>query len=133
MNIQITRHRHSRFGVDGTLSINGQYVCDTCEHPTQYITPGSYLVWIAYNVGLRRKAPYLLPSHADVPPTMGELKMSPLIRIGNGPFRLHRGSLLIGKTHQTGVILQSADTFARLIDRLDKAQNRGDLITVTIR
>lgn len=118
MNIIITRHRYSKYGVDGTLSINGQHVCDTCEHPDKYLPTGTYPITIIHNKTLRRKVP-TFPNGA-------------IIKIGNGPFKLLDGSIIVGKSPLAGLIIHSADHFNRLIDRLDKAQNRGDKITLTI-
>lgn len=119
MNIIITRHRYSKYGVDGTLSINGQHVCDTCEHPDKYLPTSDYHVSIAHNKPLRRKVP-TLPNGA-------------IICIGNGPFKLLDGSIIVGKRPLAGLLIHSAAHFNRLIDRLDKAQNRGDNITLTIK
>lgn len=133
MNIIIVRHRHSRFGVDGTLSINGSRVCDTCEHPSKFLPTGNYQILIAHNNQLRRKVPTILPLFQEIMPTSGGLKKAPFIRIGNGPFRLLNGSIIIGKTYLAGVLVESAFYFDRLIDRLDKVQNRGEAITLTIK
>ena len=127
MNITITRRRYSKYGVDGTLSINGQRVCDTCEHPNKYLTPGTYRVLIERNKELRRKVPYLRP----LEPSGTHLK-APFIRIGNGPFKLLDGSIIVGESPLAGLLIHSSDHFNRLIDRLDKAQNRGDQITLVI-
>lgn len=118
ITISITRHCYSKYGVDGKLSIDGQPVCDSCEHPHNYIPPGTYSIRIAHNKALHRKVP-TLPNGA-------------IVRIGNGPFSLHDGSIIIGKSLFEGVLIDSAFHFNRLIDRLDKAQNRGDKITLTI-
>lgn len=133
MNITITRHRYSKYGVDSTLSINGQRVCDTCEHPDKYLTTGTYRVIIERNKELRRKVPYLLP--VETSETLKPFETptnAPFIRIGNGPFKLLDGSIIVGKSPLTGLLIHSAEHFNRLIDRLDKAKNRGDQITLTI-
>ena len=130
MNITITRHSYSKYGVDGTLSINGVYVCDTCEHPAKFLAPGTYRVVIGHNKELRRKVPYLL-QHTTEGTSEKELA-APFIKIGNGPFRLLDGSIIVGKSHLEGVLVRSAEQFCRLIDRLDKAQNRNEQIMLSI-
>ena len=59
-------------------------------------------------------------------------KYCPQIKIGNGVYNRTDGSIIIGERIVWGALKHSAEHFNRLIDRLDKAQNRGDLITVTI-
>ena len=56
----------------------------------------------------------------------------PQIKIGNGVYNRTDGSIIIGERVVWGALIHSAEHFNRLIDRLDKAQNRGELITVTI-
>lgn len=118
MKIIITRRRYSKYGVDGTLSIGGQRVCDTCEHPANHLVCGTYPVTIIHNKALRRKLP-TLPGGS-------------VIKTGDGPFKLLDGSIIVGDYHLRGVVIHSAFHFNRLIDRLDKAQNRGEPITLTI-
>ncbi len=126
MNIIITHHSYTRFGVDGQLSINGSVICDTCEHPYHFLPNGIYRVEIRHNKQLRRKVPTLIPDNV-------RRSAFPIIGIGNGPFRLTNSSILIGQRLMAGVLTQSSDTFAHLIDRLDKGANRGDKIVLTIR
>lgn len=127
MEIIINRHHYSRFGIDGTLSINNQYVCDTCEHPDKHIATGNYDVCIAHNKELRRKVPYLTSCEAP-----GNRGIPPFLRTGNGPFKLRDGSIIVGKHHTTGVLINSAKCFNRIIDRLDKAQSRKEKIELRI-
>lgn len=133
MKIIITRHRHTRYGMDGTLSINGMRICNTCEHPDSFLPSGKYKILITRNNQLRRKVPTILPPTTKVVPPSRKLRKAPIIRIGNGPFSLLNGSIIIGKTYLAGVLVESATHFDRLIDRLDKAQRRGEAITLTIK
>lgn len=128
MDININRHHYSKYGIDGTLSINDQYVCDTCEHPDRHIAAGHYDVCIAHNGELRRKVPYLISCEAS-----GNGALPPFLRIGNGPFKLRDGSIIVGKHHITGVLINSAKCFNRIIDRLDKAQSRKEKIELHIK
>lgn len=127
MNIIINRRHYSSYGIDGTLNINDQYVCDTCEHPDKHIATGQYNVCIAHNKELRRKVPYLTSCEAS-----GNRGLPPFMRTGNGPFKLRDGSIIVGKHHIAGVLINSAKCFNRLIDRLDKAQSRNEKIKLHI-
>ena len=119
MNIEITRHNYSKYAVDGKLSINGEYVCDTCEHPVNYMTAGKYNISIVTNKKLHRMAP-TFPNGAIIKP-------------GNGPFSLTDGSIIVGKHALRGLLVETAECFSKLIDRLDKASNRNEEITITIK
>ena len=135
MKIDIERHQHSRYGVDGTLRINNRRVCNTCEHPVKHLATGEYQVVIKRNKELCRKVPYIIFTGTNGTDYLTQDSMAhpPFIRIGNGPFRLHDGSIIVGQRLMTGVICRSAKSFNRLIDRLDKAQNRGERIRLIIK
>lgn len=128
MNLYLKRKHFSSFGVDGRLYVAHQEVADTIEHPTCHLPCGTYQVVIRHNTRLRRKVPTLTGSDTF---RFDRLRC-PIIGIGNGPFKLTDGSINIGKAHIHGVVTHSNDTFCPLIDRLDKAFNRGESITLTI-
>lgn len=125
MNIFINRRAHTRYGVDGQLSINGSVICDTCEHPHLHLPEGMYRVEIRHNRRLRRKVPTLMAD--DV-----RRSAFPIIGIGNGPFLLTDGSIIVGHRLMKGVLTHSSAVFAHLIDRLDKVANRRENITLII-
>lgn len=125
MNIFLSRHSYSRFGIDGKLLINGLAVCDTIEHPRLHLPSGTYSIEIRHNDKLRRKVPTLIPENV-------RRSAFPIIGIGNGPFSLIDGSINVGQHLMAGVLVESADTFARLIDRLDKVDRRGEKIMLVI-
>lgn len=56
----------------------------------------------------------------------------PIIGIGNGPFLLTDGSIIVGHRLMKGVLTHSSAVFAHLIDRLDKVANRRENITLII-
>lgn len=134
MNIIIQRHSYSRYGIDGTLNISLQQVCHTCEHPHHYLPEGRYKVVVATEKKMRRMVPFIL-----MPDQQKPTPQSPHIKIGNGPFLLLDGSIIIGErvvegnTYVMGLLAHSGYYFDRLIDRLDKAQNRGEDIWLTIK
>lgn len=135
MKIDIERHQYSRYGVDGTLNINNRRVCNTCEHPVKHLATGEYQVVIVRNKELCRKVPYIIRTETSgaYNYTQDNMEHTPFIKIGNGPFRLHDGSIIVGQRHMAGVLTHSAKVFNRIIDRLDKAQNRGERIRLIIK
>lgn len=56
----------------------------------------------------------------------------PMIKIGNGVHNRNDGSIIIGERIIWGCMKHPVRHFNRLIDRLDKAQSRGETITLTI-
>ena len=127
MEIKITRHSYSVYGVDGTLCINNKYVCDTCENLFDHIASGTYTVRLKHNRKLGRKVPYIIDN--DIP--SDKSRSAPFIRIGNGCMNLHDRSVIVGERILKGVLLHSSKCFSRIIDRLDKVQERGYPITIT--
>lgn len=125
MNIILRRNLYTPWGVDGQLLINHQEVCDTIEHPYDHLPEGFYRIEIRHDSRLHRKVPVIMTPDAHH-------HHFPIIGIGNGPFLLTDGSINIGHRYIAGVVQQSSETFARLIDRLDKVANRGESITITI-
>ena len=104
MKIDIERHQYSRYGVDGTLRINNRRVCNTCEHPAKHLATGEYQVVIVRNKELCRKVPYIIRTGKSgaYNYTQDNMEHTPFIRIANGPFRLHDGSIIVGQRHMAG-------------------------------
>ena len=119
MKITITRHNYSRYGVDGTLSIGGKRICNTCEHPEKHLPTGTYVIKIERNKKLQRIAP--------------TFQNGAIIKPGNGPFLLADGSIIVGKFAIRGLLVDSNKYFNKLIDRLDKANNRKEEISIIIK
>lgn len=150
MNIQIERiHRNTDY-IDGTLRIDSiDKICDTAEFAPTALKAGTYPVLIHRCKQYRRKIPVV--SLEGQSSSSSSLSCSacpkldficnnstlpiycPQIKIGNGVYNRTDGSIIIGERVVWGALIHSADHFNRLIDRLDKAQNRGELITVTIK
>lgn len=59
-------------------------------------------------------------------------KYCPQIKIGNGVYNRTDGSIIIGEYLAPGCMKHPIEYFNRLIDRLDKCQNRKEPITLTI-
>ncbi len=105
MEILIVRQEHKPWGIDGHLYINRQRVCDTVEHPRCCKPQGEYIL---------------------------ELDSSPF-RHGDGALASIHGEIIVGKNALPGMVIQSAETYQRLYERLKKAFQRGHTIRLTIR
>lgn len=55
-----------------------------------------------------------------------------MMQLGNGPFRLRQGGILIGEAHAPGFVLRSQERFLQLYDRVKKAMVRGSEVVVVI-
>ena len=73
----------------------------------------------------------LLPLKADTNQVHTPIGL-PFIGIGNGPYRLTDGSIIVGQRLLAGVLIHSHDIFGKLIDRLDKERYRSRPILLTI-
>ena len=161
MNIVIERIHKNQESIDGNLHIDGgMKICDTAEHAASALPAGTYPVIIHRCKHYRRKMPIIsrgdaetaedklqnsAPLRAKEPDCDHCPKMSfvcnnstlprycPQIKIGNGVFNRADGSIIIGDRIVWGAIKHPVNHFNRLIDRLDKAQNRGEKITLTIK
>lgn len=145
MNIELIRNHRTRWALDGVLRIGGQKICDTSENLQHHLEQGTYSILIDRCHHYRRKMPIVriddetLSSkchlckkkrissiHANLP------CFCPQIKIGNGVANRTDGSIIIGQLRLPGFMLKSSDHYDLLIDRLDKAAQRGEQITLTI-
>ena len=142
MNIEIIRLRHSRYAIDGILRISDLKVCDTAENINFHLAPGTYPIRIITCKQYRRKMPCIIINEPDCSncPKLGALSnntalpmVCPQIKIGNGVNKREDGSIIIGERITSGAIAHPTPYFNRLIDRLDKAANLNEPITLTIR
>lgn len=128
MNIIINRFNQFKESLDGYLIIGDQRVCDTAENIATALPVGTYDVEIIRDPVLRRKLPFIV---SKVLPIKGELE-GVSIRPGHGIFGTPKPHIIVGERIVAGCMKHSNETFARLIDRLDKCQLRKELITLTI-
>lgn len=141
MNIELRRYRIKPETTDGQIYIDGQKVCDCAEHTPTCLSPGTYPILIHRCKHYRRKMPCILIGNLQCGkcPKMDYCgnnstlpRYCPQIKIGNGVYKRTDGSIIIGEYLVPGCLTHPIEHFNRLIDRLDKAQNRGESITLTI-
>lgn len=44
IEIFLIRTNYTRWGVHGNLYINGKFLCNTCEHPSQHLPLGCHTI-----------------------------------------------------------------------------------------
>lgn len=155
MKLEINRNTRQGQAVGGTLRINGAEVCHTLENTRTALPRGTYPVLLYTCRQYRRKMPLVItqdttrsgwtlglmarceacPAPEDgVYPNTRLPRHCPMLKPGNGVHRRTDGSILVGQPSGAADCLVRPDLcFNRLIDRLDKAQNRGETITLTLR
>lgn len=159
MNIELIRTKRTRWALDGELRIAGQKVCDTSENLVHHLHGGTHTVKIERCQHYRRKMPIIMVDEASgVAESHGfdhlgtfESKCHhckkkrigsqhanlpcycPQIKLGNGVANRTDGSIIVGERWISGVMLRTAYYYDRLIDRLDKAAQRDEEITLEIK
>lgn len=131
MKIEIKRIRTTRYGTDGRLYINGNYVCDTTENPIHHLPTGTYQVFLQNHPVWKRKMPIITPVDGNLSsPFNGDKKGS--IAHGNGLYNIYDCRIHVGKICVSGLVINSYDTFKTLYDRINNSLRRGHEIQVTI-
>ena len=113
MEMIITRTCYSRWGVAGTMHIDGQCVAHTCEHPAHCLPPGRYSIRLRQGhmaIGRRRAA----------------------LRPGNGPMALTDGSIIVGRFELTGLLAHSKAYYAKLYMKAHRCSKKKEPITLII-
>lgn len=135
MKLELTRLYFKDSYTIGKLYIDGQYFCDTLEDKVRDLThekkipgqtaipPGEYEIVVNISPRFRRKLPRLL----NVPGFEGIL-----IHRGNTSEDT-AGCILIGENKQTGRIINSTGYELKLTDMLERAMQKDEKITITIK
>lgn len=121
MHIEIKRNRTTRYGTDGRLYIDGNYVCDTTENPTHHLPTGSYRLTLQHNAAKGRKVPVLTSAQHVA-----------FLAYGNGLHNIRDCRIHVGEFRVSGLVIHSYDTFKTLYDRINNSQRRGNEVTLTI-
>lgn len=104
MRITLHRYRRSQYGIDGYIEISGKRLAHTTEHPLARLPPGEYPITLEHMI----------------------------LKKGNGPFRNLDGSICVGQPHCMGCVINSADTFQPIYDRIQKSLKREIPVTLLI-
>ena len=134
MVIKVERKYKKKEYTIGSLSINGQWICDTLEPrcinwtweekiPGKTAIPeGTYRICVKRSSKFMRNMPYL----EDVPHFDG-------VMIHTGNFPKHtEGCILVGYNTVRGLVLKSRDAFNKIMERIDYALEVGKDIIIKI-
>ena len=138
MNINIFRRRFTPWSVDGTMVIGGKIFCDTLERPNRHLPAGRYKISLIptkqkkvsetkkknkyergkYEIVIK---PVILLRSQYVPRTVRRrARFVP----GNGPLRLRNKSIILGKSHYTGIVTQSEECYNEFCQLLNEEFKR---------
>lgn len=121
MKILLHRHHVGEFATSGTLSISGEYICDTCEHSLHIVPAGTYHIELRYSKLSHRKMPFL----SEAPDAC--------LAFGNGIYTCKDGRILLGTTIVPGCMKNSHEPFLRLYDRINHSLRRGHEVVLEIK
>ena len=138
MHIIIFRRRFTPWGVDGTMVINCKFFCGTLEHPEHYLPEGAYrpaFVEVTNPKFLRedeksRLMPVILKENGRTPKSVIR---KPFFVPGNGPYKLMYGSIILGRSFISGLVLHSEEYFSEFCEKLEEAIKNKERITLCIR
>ncbi len=130
MEIIIKRTRTTRFGTDGLLYIDTNFVCACAENNLHHIPAGEYRIELRHSKEAYRKVPTLIPLDDGMQVKRGRF---PIIKMGNGVHTLRHGQIIVGEPYLSGVVLHSSESFHLLYDRINHALRRGHIVTLEIK
>ena len=132
MNIVITRYRKKAETVDGHLTIDGVYICDTAENTLSAIPAGIYPISIVKCKQHARKMPVLgatenckncrklncVSNNTTMP------VKCPMLKPGNGVYHRGDSSIILGTYICPGCLKLPKQAFDSVYDRLRKSAER---------
>lgn len=146
MIIKIERKKPKGEFLDGILSIDGTYTCDTTENAHSCIPEGIFTIkrWKCKQKVQNRYIPVVMMNDGnplcrrcrklkDVNYDTAMPCCCPQITVGNGTRNLHDGRILIGQRFLDGIVEHSLETYKLFSERIRKHVTRGRTITLIIK
>ena len=138
MNINIFRRRFTPWSVDGTMLIGGKIFCDTLERPGHCLPAGRYKISLIpvrqmKEVEKKKKKNYERGKYEIVIKPVIQFRLATVPRSPghrprfvpvNGPLRLRYKSIILGKSHYTGIVTQSEECYNEFCQLLDEEFKR---------
>ncbi len=134
MEITVERKYKKPKYIIGNMLVDGHWYCNTLEPPegtaTETVTAGSKkaIATGTYKVKMQWSPKFgkMLPCLQDVLGRSGIL-----IHAGNYPYDT-QGCILVGVNSRVGMVLNSRDCLALLVNKIRVALNSGEAVTITI-
>ena len=148
MHLNISRLTTYSDAIDGKVTINGEYVCDSSECKTKAILPGDYRIVLHKCKQYGRRMPLIIPEDANKKKCGSRCSRCrqlknvsnntlmpcpcPMLKPGNGVANRTDGSIIVGQNAAYGLLLHPDESFKRIFDRMRKCGGRHEEITLTI-
>lgn len=148
MKIEIRRMEKMGEAIDGTLHIDGQYICDTVENSHTALPAGNYQVERHYCKQYGRFMPIVVPTAGDelrilgcegCKPSEEEVNLNTImpcvchmLKPGNGVHNREDGSIILGTCICSGCLKLPLKAFEPLAERIRKAVKRKSQIVLGI-
>ena len=122
MNIIIKRTQSIKHFVEGHLYIDEKIICDTLENSRSCLSSGIYAIRIT-----KCKLKALVFNNTVMP------QFCPQIKVGNGVYGRHDGSIIVGALAAPGCIVSPRSAFDLIFERIRKNIERGKCVSLKIR
>ena len=122
MNIIIKRTQSIKHFVEGHLYIDENLICDTLENSRSCLSSGIYAIRIT-----KCKLKALVFNNTVMP------QFCPQIKVGNGVYVRHDGSIIVGALAAPGCIVSPRSAFDLFYERFRKNIERGKCVSLEIK
>ena len=122
MNIIIKRTQSIKHFVEGHLYIDESLICDTLENSRSCLSSGIYAIRIT-----KCKLKALVFNNTVMPQFCGQIK------VGNGVYSRHDGSIIVGALAAPGCIVSPRSAFDLFYERFRKNIERGKCVSLEIK
>ena len=122
MNIIIKRTQSIKHFVEGHLYIDENLICDTLENSRSCLSSGIYTIRIT-----KCKLKALVFNNTVMPQFCGQIK------VGNGVYSRHDGSIIVGALAAPGCIVSPRSAFDLFYERFRKNIERGKCVSLEIK
>ena len=122
MNIIIKRTQSIKHFVEGHLYIDENLICDTLENSRSCLSSGIYAIRIT-----KCKLKALVFNNTVIPQFCGQIK------VGNGVYSRHDGSIIVGALAAPGCIVSPRSAFDLFYERFRKNIERGKCVSLEIK
>ena len=122
MNIIIKRTQSIKHFVEGHLYIDENLICDTLENSRSCLSSGIYAIRIT-----KCKLKALVFNNTVMP------QFCPQIKVGNGVYGRHDGSIIVGALAAPGCIVSPRSAFDLFYERFRKNIERGKCVSLEIK
>ena len=122
MNIIIKRTQSIKHFVEGHLYIDEKLICDTLENSRSCLSSGIYAIRIT-----KCKLKALVFNNTVMP------QFCPQIKVGNGVYGRHDGSIIVGALAAPGCIVSPRSAFDLFYERFRKNIERGKCVSLEIK